>query len=247
MAHNFYDDRFFFEQYSQMPRSLKGLDAAGEWATFRDMLPSLENTNVLDLGCGYGWHCEYAVAQHAAKVVGIDISEKMLQRARQQPHADQITFIKGSIDDLEEMGFESHEFDVVMSSLAFHYLPDFETVVEQVKAVLTFNGTFIFSIEHPIYTAHHSQDWVYDAAGKPAHWPVDDYQYEGERQVEFLETRVIKYHRTLSHYLNVLIDHHFVIDGLAEPVPSEKMLEESPHMKEELRRPMMLIISARRK
>ena len=123
----------------------------------------------------------------------------------------------------------------------------FETVVEQVKEVLTFNGTFIFSIEHPIYTAHHSQDWIYDATGKPAHWPVDDYRYEGERQVEFLETRVIKYHRTLSHYLNVLIDHHFVIDGLAEPVPSEKMLEENPHMKEELRRPMMLIISARRK
>jgi len=73
-----------------------------------------------------------------------------------------------------------------------YWILAFETIVEQINEVLTINGTFIFSIEHPIYTAHPSQDWISDTSGKQVHWPVDVYQYEGERQVEFLEARVVK-------------------------------------------------------
>lgn len=247
MANNFYDDRSFFNKYSEMQRSQKGLEAAGEWESFKAMLPELKGAHVLDLGCGYGWHCEYAVQQGAERVVGIDISEKMLERARLQPHADKVTYMQGSLDHLEDLGFEPHEFDVVISSLALHYLPSFNDVVEAVKEVLTINGTFIFSVEHPIFTAHGSQDWTYDDAGNKMNWPVDNYHREGERQTQFLGEEIIKYHKTLSHYLSVLIDHNFVIKGIEEPVPSEQLLDEHPEMKDELRRPMMLLISARRK
>lgn len=60
MKQNKYDVAEFFSKYSQMDRSTKGLIAAGEWATFRAMLPSLRDKRVLDLGCGFGWHCRYA-------------------------------------------------------------------------------------------------------------------------------------------------------------------------------------------
>ncbi|WP_441574525.1 hypothetical protein [Chitinophaga sp. RAB17] len=43
MKENKYDDPAFFESYSQMPRSVDGLNAAGEWQTFRAMLPDLRN------------------------------------------------------------------------------------------------------------------------------------------------------------------------------------------------------------
>lgn len=82
MKQNKYDEQGFFLKYSQMGRSTRGLEAAGEWTTFRALLPNLRDIRVLDLGCGFGWHCRYAREQEAKSVVGIDLSENMLERAR---------------------------------------------------------------------------------------------------------------------------------------------------------------------
>ncbi|MBM7564179.1 2-polyprenyl-3-methyl-5-hydroxy-6-metoxy-1,4-benzoquinol methylase [Paenibacillus sacheonensis] len=80
MKQNKYDDNGFFANYSRMSRSIDGLEAAGEWHSFRQMLPELSGKRVLDIGCGFGWHCRYASEQGAASVVGIDISANMLAR-----------------------------------------------------------------------------------------------------------------------------------------------------------------------
>ncbi len=77
-----YDNEAFFAAYGEMPRSREGLSAAGEWSRFRLLFPRLEGKRVLDLGCGYGWHCEYAARMGAAFVLGLDISEKMIEKAR---------------------------------------------------------------------------------------------------------------------------------------------------------------------
>ena len=74
MKENRYDDQEFFDRYAEMARSRKGLSGAGEWPVLKEMLPDLQGCRMLDLGCGYGWHCRYAVDQGASAVVGIDIS-----------------------------------------------------------------------------------------------------------------------------------------------------------------------------
>ena len=79
---NIYDNEQFFEQYAQMSRSRQGLSGAGEWHQFKDMFPDLTGKQVLDLGCGYGWHCKFAVECGASQVLGIDLSEKMIQEAQ---------------------------------------------------------------------------------------------------------------------------------------------------------------------
>ena len=81
---NEYDDEHFFNDYAQMTRSREGLAGAGEWHQFRRMFPPLEGSRVLDLGCGYGWHCKYAVEQGAEKVLGIDVSRRMIREAGKQ-------------------------------------------------------------------------------------------------------------------------------------------------------------------
>lgn len=48
-----------------MPRSKEGLQAAGEWHEFKKLLPDFHQKVVLDLGCGFGWHCIYAAEQGA--------------------------------------------------------------------------------------------------------------------------------------------------------------------------------------
>lgn len=57
MKENKYDDEVFFEKYSQMYRSVYGLQGSGEWHEFEKLLPDFQGKRVLDLGCGYGWHC----------------------------------------------------------------------------------------------------------------------------------------------------------------------------------------------
>lgn len=74
MKENKYDDNIFFQKYSQMSRSQQGLAGAGEWETLRKLLPDFKDKRVLDLGCGYGWHCIYAMEHGASSVVGVDIS-----------------------------------------------------------------------------------------------------------------------------------------------------------------------------
>ena len=82
MKENIYDNKKFFEKYKGMARSRKGLAGAGEWHALKKMLPDFLGKRVLDLGCGFGWHCMYAAKNGADSVVGVDISDNMLQQAR---------------------------------------------------------------------------------------------------------------------------------------------------------------------
>lgn len=241
MQENKYDDSVFFEKYSLMDRSKKGLAGAGEWPALKKILPNFKNKRVLDLGCGFGWHCRYASENGAESVIGTDISEKMLAGAREKNGADNITYI---IKAMEDIDFPAASFDIVISSLALHYVSSFDTLCANVNKILSKGGYFIFSAEHPVFTAYGTEDWYSDKDGNILHWPLDNYFTEGKRQTNFLGEKVIKYHRTLSTYLNELIKNGFDIKEFIEPSPTQEMLREIPAMKNELRRPMMFIVSA---
>ena len=79
---NIYDNENFFQDYAQMSRSRQGLDGAGEWRQLKTLFPDLRGASVLDLGCGYGWHCQYAADHGAAEALGIDASGRMIQIGR---------------------------------------------------------------------------------------------------------------------------------------------------------------------
>ena len=86
----------------------------------------------------------------------------------------------------------------------------------------------------------------YNEKGEILHFPVDNYYYEGKRTAMFLEEKVTKYHRTLTTYLNTLLSNSFIINQIVEPQPPENMMD-IPGMADEMRRPMMLIVSAKKK
>lgn len=244
MKENKYDDPVFFEKYAQMDRSRLGLKGAGEWRTLESMLPDFAGRDVLDLGCGYGWHCAYAAEHGAKSVLGVDISEKMLKTAREKHTAPVIEYRHAAMEDVD---FVDGAFDVILSSLAFHYVADFEALARNIARWLRTGGDFVFSCEHPVFTAEGSQDWYRDAQGNILHFPVDNYYIEGERQAVFLGERVTKYHRTLTNYVNALLSSGFALTGLAEPQPPQEMVDTIPGMADELRRPMMLILAAKKR
>lgn len=240
MKENKYDEEIFFEKYSQMDRSKKGLSGAGEWRQFQKLMPDFRGKRVLDLGCGYGWHCRYAAENGAASVLGTDISQKMLRRAEEMSVGTGIRYRRKAMEDLE---FPDESFDIVLSSLAFHYVRDFFRLLEKINSWLVPEGKLVFSVEHPVFTAYGNQDWYRDEQGNILHFPVDRYFFEGKRDAVFLGEKVIKYHRTLTTYLNGLLQSGFSLEQVVEPQPPEEMLD-LPGMEDELRRPMMLLISA---
>ncbi|EQC2292917.1 TPA: class I SAM-dependent methyltransferase [Listeria innocua] len=243
MKENKYDDKEFFEQYSQMPRSKNGLAAAGEWHEFKKLLPDFNGKTVLDLGCGFGWHCIYAADHGAKKVVGIDLSERMLTEAKQKTTSNAVNYKQKAIEDMDN---EPEMYDVIRSSLAIHYVASFQDICKKVHTNLKTGGEFIFSVEHPVFTADGRQDWYTDETGNKLHWPVDRYFNESIRTTHFLGEDVKKYHRTLTTYIQTLLQNNFELKSVIEPEPAPE-LKNLPEMQDEYRRPMMLIISATKK
>ena len=240
MRENPYDDETFFARYSRFPRSAEGLQAAGEWHALEKLLPDFQGKRVLDLGCGFGWHCVYAAQHGASSVLGTDISEKMLAEARRKTDDPRITYRRMAMEDMD---FAPAAFDVVISSLALHYEADFSQVCRRVHHCLAAGGAFVFSCEHPVFTAYGTQDWYCDGQGRPMHWPVDRYFEEGARTAHFLGCDVVKYHKTLTTYVNTLLHNGFSLTALVEPEPDPRLLD-VPGMRDELRRPMMLLVRA---
>lgn len=242
MKENKYDNETFFQKYSQMSRSTQGLHGAGEWSELQKLLPDFAGRRVLDLGCGYGWHCIYAAEQGASYVLGTDISEKMLAVAREKTASPAVEYACAAMEDLS---YPDGSFDVVLSSLAFHYIEDFGAMAQKISRWLAPGGQFVFSCEHPVFTAYGTQDWYYGENGEILHFPVDNYYYEGKREAVFLGEQVTKYHKTLTTYLNGLLNSGFTLEHIVEPQPPQDMLD-IPGMRDEMRRPMMLLVSAKK-
>ena len=235
-----YDNPEFFNAYSQMDRSKYGLPAAGEWHQMEKLFPDVCGMNVLDLGCGYGWHCRYCAEHGASSVTGIDASKAMITRAEERNPGKNIKY---QVCALENYDYPDSSFDLVISNLVLHYVKDLAAIYQKVQKTLKPGGIFLFNIEHPTFTASPGQDWIYKE-GKPDHWPVDRYFYPGERETTFLGCSVKKYHHTLTQILQGLLECGFSLEAIEEAMPSEKMI---PVMPDEMRRPMMLLVKARKK
>src|SRR5947208_13865893 len=160
MTQNIYDNDEFFAGYGQLPRSVEGLAGAPEWPALRVMLPDLHGLKVVDLGCGFGWFCRWAREQGAARVLGLDVSEKMLARANAATSDDAIIFARA---DLELLELPEAVFDVAYSSLALHYIENLTGLLMTIHRSLVPAGHFIFSIEHPIYLAPAHAGWLVGA------------------------------------------------------------------------------------
>jgi SAM-dependent methyltransferase len=238
MTQNIYDNEGFFAAYSKLARSVEGLDGAAEWPVLRTLLPDLKGTRVLDLGCGFGWFCRWARAAGATRVVGFDVSEKMLERARADTADAAISYAH---EDMERLKLERGTFDLVYSSLALHYVENLRGLLDQIHRALAPGGSLVFSVEHPIYTAPSDPNWTAGCT-----WPLDRYLEEGPRTTDWLAKGVIKQHRTVASYLNMLIQAGFALKHVEEWGPTEEQIAAHPQWANERQRPPFLLVAASR-
>ncbi|WP_054901521.1 bifunctional 2-polyprenyl-6-hydroxyphenol methylase/3-demethylubiquinol 3-O-methyltransferase UbiG [Pseudomonas sp. NBRC 111131] len=242
MAQNIYDNPAFFAGYSQLPRQVLGLDGAPEWPAIRALLPEVREKRVVDLGCGFGWASRWMREQGAASVLGLDLSQNMIDRARRDTDDAAIEY---RIADLDTLQLPPAAFDLAYSALTFHYVEDFSRLVRTIAQSLNADGHLVFTVEHPIYMAAAHPHWFKDADGRLT-WPVNGYALEGQRRTDWFAKGVLKYHRTLATTLNTLIEAGLRINRVEEFAPSPEQVAALPNLSEELERPMMLLVSAQR-
>lgn len=142
----------------------------GTMAVALNLLRPNGRERILDVGCGTGELERHVMAVHPAQaIVGVDLTEAMLVRARQKlaayPH---VVFHQGSGAQLP---FGPGTFDCVITCSAFHYMRDPEQVLAECMRVLVPGGRFIL-ID---WTRDHWHGRVYDWYRRltyPAHYKV---------------------------------------------------------------------------
>jgi SAM-dependent methyltransferase len=241
---NIYDDPGFFAGYSTLERFGAGWERAMEHADLLALLPEADGRRVLDLGCGAGQLARHLATSGAAEVVGVDVSERMLALARTEWAHPRVTYRHGAV---ETVAFPPARFDLVVSSLVLHYVHDYRGLVSRIAEWLAPGGVLVYSTEHPIFTARLPGDgWVLDDAGRRTRWGLDHYADEGAREETWFVPGVRKVHRTLATLLNGLLDAGLMVERVTEPIPSEQWLHDHPLARDERRRPMFLLVRARK-
>ena len=179
----------------------------------------------------------------AKQVLGIDMSEKMIQEAKKKNADLRITY---QVCSVESYDYPAESYDCVISNLVLHYIADIDSVFTKIHGTLKADGVFLLNIEHPVFTAGVNQDWIYDANGRPLYWPVDDYFYPGKRMTRFLGMDVMKQHHTLTQILMGLIHAGFCLEAVEEAMPCADRMGLAD-VSDEMRRPMMLLIQSLKK
>ena len=244
---NVYDNDIFFDGYSRLRERPANANTLFEIPALMALLPALDGKAVLDMGCGMGERCADFVRRGAERVVGIDISEKMLAAARERNSHPGIEDLRLP---MERAGELDGPLDLGVSSLALHYVQDYAGVAAAVFCLLKPGGLFVFSQENPLTTCFSTGErWTKDESGNKLHANISNYSVDGERETTWFIDGVKKYHRSFSTVVNTLVDAGFVVERLVEPIPTPEQLRERPEYAEHadlLHKPDFLLVRARK-
>jgi SAM-dependent methyltransferase len=188
------------------------------------LVPDIDGERILDAGCGTGIYTEWLLDQ-GAEVVGVDVSEAMLDHAREAV-GDRAEFHRATLG--ESLHFDDDAFDGVVSALAIDYVEDWERTFAEFARVLTPGGFVVFSVVHPLDTLDEAENY-----------------FEIERYVKEWSVDVPCYRRPFDAMLDPVIESGFRIDEICEPQPTAEFAEKRPERYEkESHNPVFLCVRA---
>ena len=197
-----------------------------------DTIGDYADKTILDLGCGVGCFA-FELADKAKKVVGIDISEKVIDYAKKHNSKENIQYLIYDIAKLNEM---NESFDIVFSDMVFNYIEDYDKLLKDIYNHLNENGLLVFSQVHPISTASLGESsWVTE--DDRLRFQLDNYGNVSKRSRKYFNGTFDFYHRRFEELINIAIKNGFAIEGLYEPYITDK----------EFNRPSFLIMKMRKK
>jgi SAM-dependent methyltransferase len=230
---NVYDDEAFFCGYQQLRQAETGINAAIEQPGLRALLPPVAGRTVLDLGCGDGRLARDLAAAGADRVLGAEPSMRMLALARARTADRRVHYVQAFAEDLR---LADGCLDLVVSSLALHYVADLGFVLNQIAGWLRPAGGLVASMEHPMRTAELERRDDLAATGH--------YADEGRRDQHWYVDGVVKYHRRISTVVNLVLAAGLELRAIAEPVPTPAALAARPELDRHNRQPAILVLAA---
>lgn len=234
-----YDDPAFFARYRDLRAAGDGLNEDLERPALAALLPDVRGAHVLELGCGDGALARRLAQAGAREVVAVDASQRMLALA--EPHA-RVRYLRAGIETLDRPAASA---DLVVSSLALHYVRDYAGLIARITGWLRPGGRLVFSVEHPICTAARPMTgWL--LVNGASVWPVDHYAEEAPRTQDWLGRTVVKHHRRLATLVGEMLAAGLTLTGLDEPRPSAEAVARQPSLAEHMRRPPLLVLAARK-
>ena len=119
------------QQYQKSKELPKGLNI--DVHTYFHLLGDIAGKSILDLGCGEGFYPRKFKQKGAATVVGVDISEKMIELARQEEAREPLG-IEYIVRDVLELG-KIGSFDLVVASYLLNYAQTKEQLLQMCQTI----------------------------------------------------------------------------------------------------------------
>ena len=202
---------------------------------------STGDKTVLDVGCGEGYCARKVVELGAARVVGCDISQGMIDSARETAGNDErFRFYVSDAGNLlhcleensDDVGVRSDEFDVAIAVFLFNYLTshDMEEVICQIYRALKSGGTFVFSVPHPSMIYAHDADSVFhlNSEGK-GYYSARNEKILGQiSTIDGTKLNVMSVHKTLGDYIRAIGNAGFQILDIREAGVTEEHMALHP-------------------
>ena len=161
---------------------------------------------VLDLGCGEGY-CSRMLRQRGAHVAGLDVSENMIELARQAERAQPLG-IRYDTGDAVTADLEDASFDLVVAVFLFNYLgvEQMRKTMANVHRMLRPGGHFVFAVPHPLFAfMREAAAPFYFDVGAAGYFSARDSLFGGriwKRDGSALDVQLV--HKTLEDYFTGL-------------------------------------------
>lgn len=215
---------------------------------FFSLLPPIEGLRCLDLGCGEG-HNTRMLRRAGGRPIGLDVVEAFALASLEADRSTPVT-----IGDGCDLPFRSASFDVVTAFMSLMDLTDPEAALDEISRVLRPGGFTQFSIGHPVTTTP-IREWSTDDAGERVALRIGGYFEEGPLTDRWMfgsaptddGTRpftITLARRTLSSWLNMVVDCGLQLTGVAEPYADEQTAAEHPEIADTRVAPYFLILRA---
>ncbi|GIP34850.1 class I SAM-dependent methyltransferase [Paenibacillus sp. J2TS4] len=234
-----YDQASFFNKYMERRNGIENANDTLEKPIICEMI-SKEARCILDLGCGNAAWGHELIASGAHSYTGLEGSRRMVELARRNLCSPKMEIVH---TPLETWNYPADRYDLAVSRLVIHYIEDILSLFSSIYRTLKKDGTFVFSVEHPVMTSSYG---LSRAEGIKQDWIVDNYFVTGEREQEWLGSKVTKYHRTLEDYFAALQKAGFTVEQIRESRPDKQnfLKEETFHRR--MRIPLFLFMRGKK-
>jgi ubiquinone/menaquinone biosynthesis C-methylase UbiE len=198
-----------------------------------ELLDPRPGEEILDVGAGQGVLAA-PIAEAQASYTGVDLSERLLRRARKH-HGRRGRFIRGDARCLAEVpGLREGGFDAVVFLLSIQNMDPLQPVLKSAAWALKGGGRLVMLLTHPCFRVPRQSGWGWDEGRKLQYRRIDRYltplsvpkkAYPGQQKGVTLD-----FHRPLQDYVNGLADCGLVVDCIKE-IPTYKICTSGPRAK----------------